>query len=101
MYKNIEEFLKGNFKDDYSEGCPDDYQLDEINSITYKEILVDMLQFNTDMNDIIGDVDSAIRECLFDYLELNTKIPYNDFYNLWLKGEKSSSLKEFEEKYLK
>lgn len=97
--KNIKEFLERSFKKDYTNDYPDDYQLDKINDVTYKEV-IEALAKGKNIYDTIGDVDSAIRERLFIYLEENTGLEYDDFYLTWL-DKKTKNFEKFENEYLK
>lgn len=91
--------LADNFKDRYKKDYPDDYQLDEIKDVTFREIAKGLAD-KKDVYDVIGNVDSVIRERAFEYLTDITKMDYDDFYDAWL-GRKSPRFRTFEDEYLK
>ena len=76
-----------------------DNQLDKIKDVTFREIARGLAD-GKNVYDIIGDVDSVIRERAFTYLEDMTKMDYDDFYYTWL-GRKSARFRAFEDEYLK
>lgn len=97
--KRLEKALDSSFKKRYAKDYPDDYQLDKIKDVTFREIAKG-LAAKKDIYDIIGDVDSVIRERAFGYLTDMTKMDYDDFYDAW-SGRKSPRFQTFEDEYLK
>ena len=94
-----EKALDSNFKEQYAIDYPDDYQLSKIKDVSFKEIAKGLAD-RKDIYDIIGEVDSVIRERAFTYLEDITGLDYDDFYDAWL-GRKSPLFRTFEEEYLR
>lgn len=97
--QKLEKALDSSFKEWYAEDYPDDYQLDKIKDVTFREIAKGLAD-KQNIYDIIGDVDSVIRERAFEYLTAMTKMDYDDFYDAWL-GRKSPRFQTFEDEYLK
>ena len=97
--QRLEKALDSNFKETYAIDYPDDYQLDKIKDVTFREIAKGLAD-GKDIYDVIGNVDSVIRERAFTYLEDITKMDYDDFYDTWL-GRKSPRFRTFEDEYLK
>lgn len=91
--------LDANFKEQYAIDYPDDYQLSEIKDVSFKEIAKGLAD-GKDIYDIIGEVDSVIRETALIYLEDITGLNFDDFEGARL-GTKTPRFKEFEAQYLK
>lgn len=95
----IAEILEASFKKQYAKDYPEDYQAGEIKEVSFKEIAKGLAD-GKDIDDIIGEVDPAVRETAFIYLEDITGLDFDDFEGAWL-GTKTPRFKEFEAQYLK
>lgn len=89
--------LKSKIKPWYAKEHPDDYQLDKINpEATFEQVYKEPWK----VYDIIGEVDSMIREEVFAMTSELADVDYDDIYLKWLHGDKKESkeMKEYRKK---
>ena len=82
-----------NLKDNVKETYHKIYETDELwedlsDEPTFEEVL-DRMQKGEDFYEIVGDIDSIVRERIFSLLEnilqnMGYKVQYDDIYYLWL-----------------
>lgn len=61
----------------------DDMGPDISKNVTFNQVRM-ALYYNKDVYDVLGVVDSVVRERVFDHLAAVLDVSYSDVYNAWL-----------------